>query len=88
MEEKIVKVNLVSAEEARKTADTTTKLLSRLNKAIKEGAEEGMTVIRWCVNDYSPVLLTAVSDELKKAGYLVELRLDKENQIGELTISW
>ena len=78
-------VKLIPADEARYIADTSSLVLKRISRFIRsQSAEEGSTLLRYCIENISDSLLNFIVDELKKAGYEVGF----EDNMQVLVISW
>ena len=78
----------ITAVEAKKIAETSEIVKKRINKAIKEAANEGMLKTNFGFAYPSMVLLEAIKSDLINRGFEVILNPDDDNSFVELIISW
>jgi len=77
-------VDLIPAEDARYIADTTSVVLKRICRHIRQqAADEGATQLQWCVEHMSESLRDFIVNKLTELGYSVTVEYDNI-----LTIDW
>ena len=66
--------DLIPAEDARYIADTTSVVLKRICRHIRQqAADEGATQLLWCIEHMSDSLLNFLVDKLTELGYDVNV---------------
>ena len=78
----------ITAAEAKRTAESSEIVKKRINKLIKEAAEEGMLKTNYGIQYASITLFEAIKRDLVARGFGVSIVPHKKADYIELVITW